>query len=134
MSVYNAALDIGSWPLFFKVKRWQIALRARARSSSASPTCSSLSPTSSRNLEAFVTILTVTATPWMVIVGIHFLMDKGNYSPMDLHAFAMPGVRGQYWYSNGVNPRARRRLGVSESPSDSCSRRPACSPDRSRTP
>jgi cytosine/uracil/thiamine/allantoin permease len=25
---------------------------------------------------------------------------------MDLHAFAIPGARGKYWYSNGVNSRA----------------------------
>ena len=25
--------------------------------------------------------------------------ERGQYSPGDLHAFAMPGVRGRYWYS-----------------------------------
>ncbi len=105
MSVYNAALDIGSWPFFYKVKRWQIALGLSAVVFGLTYLLVIVTNFLS-NLEAFVTILTVTATPWMIIIGIHFLMNKGKYSPMDLHAFAMPGVRGRYWYSNGVNPRA----------------------------
>lgn len=58
------------------------------------------------NLEAFVTIMIVTATPWMVIVGIEFALSRKELAPIDLHAFAIPGMRGRYWYTNGVNPRA----------------------------
>jgi purine-cytosine permease-like protein len=56
------------------------------------------------NLEAFVTIMVVTATPWMVIVGIDFLQKRGRYSPIELHTFAMPGERGRYWFIGGFNP------------------------------
>jgi cytosine/uracil/thiamine/allantoin permease len=48
----------------------------------------------------------VTATPWMVIVGIEFTLSRNDLAPIDLHAFAIPGMRGKYWYSHGVNPRA----------------------------
>jgi purine-cytosine permease-like protein len=58
------------------------------------------------NLEAFVTIMIVTATPWMVIIGIEFLLSRNDIAPLDLHAFAIPGMRGKYWFSNGINPRA----------------------------
>jgi cytosine/uracil/thiamine/allantoin permease len=58
------------------------------------------------NLEAFVTIMIVTATPWMVIIGIEFLISRNDIAPVDLHAFAIPGMRGKYWFSGGVNPRA----------------------------
>jgi len=80
MSLYNAALDAGAWPILYKVKRWHIA-----------------------NLESFVTIMIATATPWMVIMGIHYLLVKGQYAPLDLHAFAIPGARGRYWYTGGIN-------------------------------
>jgi cytosine/uracil/thiamine/allantoin permease len=40
----------------------------------------------------------------MVIIGIHYLLNKGRYAPLDLHAFAIPGARGRYWYRGGVNP------------------------------
>ncbi len=64
------------------------------------------------NVESFVTIMIVTATPWMVIVGIDFLRRKGRYSPVELHTFAMPGERGRYWYSHGISPVAFASWGV----------------------
>jgi cytosine/uracil/thiamine/allantoin permease len=50
--------------------------------------------------------MVVTATPWMVIIGIHYLLVRGDYEPLDLHAFAIPGARGRYWYTAGLNLRA----------------------------
>ena len=105
MSIYNAALDIGSWPFFFKIKRWQIATGLSAIAFGLTYLLVIVTNFLT-NLESFVTIMVVTATPWMVIVGIHYLMNRGNYNTIDLHAFAMPGLRGRYWYSNGLNPRA----------------------------
>jgi cytosine/uracil/thiamine/allantoin permease len=42
----------------------------------------------------------------MVIIGIEFLLSRKDIAPVDLHAFAIPGMRGKYWFSGGVNPRA----------------------------
>jgi purine-cytosine permease-like protein len=105
MTLYNASLDIGSWPFFFKIARWQIALGLSAVAFGL--TYLFVVATSFvANLEAFVTIMVVVATPWMVIIGIHYLLEKGQYAADDLHAFAVPGARGRYWYTAGVNPRA----------------------------
>ena len=103
MSLYNAALDMGGWPVLYRVKRWHIA----AALSVVVLGLTYLLVVATNfitNLESFVTIMVVTATPWMVIVGIHYLLNKGQYAPLDLHAFAMPGVRGRYWYRGGINP------------------------------
>jgi purine-cytosine permease-like protein len=105
MSVYNAALDIGSWPFFLRFQRWHIAV---ALSALALGLTYLLVVASNfiTNVESFVTIMVVSATPWLVIVGIHYVMNKGEYSPLDLHAFAIPGARGRYWYTAGLNPAA----------------------------
>jgi purine-cytosine permease-like protein len=105
MSLYNAALDISSWPLFLRFKRWHIAAvfgGVLFGLTYAFVVASNFL----NNLEAFVTIMIVTATPWMVIVGIEFFLGRQDLAPMDLHAFAIPGARGKYWYSAGVNGRA----------------------------
>ncbi len=105
MSLYNAALDISSWPLFLRFKRWHIAAVFGAilfGLTYAFVVASNFL----NNLEAFVTIMIVTATPWMVVVGTEFYLDHKNLAPVDLHAFAIPGARGKYWYTGGVNYRA----------------------------
>jgi purine-cytosine permease-like protein len=105
MSVYNAALDIGAWPLFFRFRRWVIA-------SGLSVLVFALTyllvivVNVLASIQAFVTIMVVTATPWMVIVGLGNLLNRGNYVTRDLHSFAIPGFRGRYWYWKGVNVRA----------------------------
>ncbi len=111
MSLYNAALDIGSWPFFYRVKRWQIAVGLSAIAFGLTYLLV-VATNFLTNLEAFVTIMVVTATPWMVFVGIHYVMNRGQYAPGDLHAFAMPGVKGRYWYWKGVNVRALIAWGV----------------------
>lgn len=103
MSLYNAALDIGSWPLFFRVKRWQTAIGLSAIVFGLTYIFV-VATNFLTNVESFVTIMIVTATPWMVIVGIDFLQRKGRYAPVELHTFAMPGERGRYWYSSGIRP------------------------------
>ncbi len=105
MSLYNAALDMGSWPLFLRFKRWHIAAALSAVVFGLTYLLT-VATNFLTNLTAFVTIMVVTATPWMVIVGVHYLLCRGDYAPVDLHAFAMPGVRGRYWYTAGLNPRA----------------------------
>ena len=58
------------------------------------------------SIEAFVTIMLVTCTPWMVIMTIGHFMRRGRYYTLDLQAFALPGKKGAYWFWNGLNPRA----------------------------
>jgi len=103
MSLYNAALDIGSWPFFFRVKRWQTAVGLSAIVFGLTYVFV-VATNFLINVESFVTIMIVTATPWMVIVGIDFLRRKGRYSPVELHTFAMPGEHGRYWYNHGLSP------------------------------
>jgi purine-cytosine permease-like protein len=103
MSLYNAALDMGGWPVLYRVKRWHIAL-ALSVVVLGLTYLFVVATNFITNLESFVTIMIVTATPWMVIVGIHYLLVKGRYAQLDLHAFAIPGARGRYWYWGGINP------------------------------
>jgi purine-cytosine permease-like protein len=103
MSLYNAALDIGSWPFFYRMQRWHIAVGLSAVVLGLTYLFV-VATNFITNLESFVTIMIVTATPWMVITGLHYLLNKGRYAPLDLHAFAIPGARGRYWYQAGLNP------------------------------
>jgi purine-cytosine permease-like protein len=103
MSLYNAALDAGAWPILFRVKRWHIAVGLSAIVLGLTYLLV-VATNFITNLESFVTIMIVTATPWMVITGIHYLLNRGQYAPLDLHAFAIPGARGRYWYRGGINP------------------------------
>jgi purine-cytosine permease-like protein len=103
MSLYNASLDIGSWPLFFRVKRWITAVGLSAIVFGLTYIFV-VATNFLTNVESFVTIMIVTATPWMVIVGIDFLRRRGQYAPVELHTFAIPGDRGRYWFTHGFQP------------------------------
>jgi purine-cytosine permease-like protein len=103
MSLYNAALDLGSWPVFFRMQRWHIAVGLSAVVLGLTYLFV-VATNFITNVESFVTIMIVTATPWMVITGLHYLLNKGRYAAVDLHAFAIPGARGRYWYLGGINP------------------------------
>ena len=105
MSLYNATLDIGAWPFFYRFKRYAITA-AFGLVLFGLTYLFVVATNFLTNLEAFVTIMIVTATPWMVIIGIEFLLSRNDISPIDLHAFAIPGMHGRYWFSNGINPRA----------------------------
>jgi purine-cytosine permease-like protein len=41
------------------------------------------------------------AAPWATIVGIGFLLTRGNYDPDDLQVFNRGRTGGRYWYSSG---------------------------------
>jgi purine-cytosine permease-like protein len=105
MSLYNATLDIGSWPFFYRFKRWTITA-AFGVILLGLTYLFVVATNFLTNLEAFVTIMIVTATPWMVIVGIEFVLGRKDLAPVDLHAFAIPGLKGKYWFRGGVNARA----------------------------
>jgi purine-cytosine permease-like protein len=105
MSLYNATLDIGAWPFFYRFKRY-IITAAFGLVLLGLTFLFVVATNFLTNLEAFVTIMIVTATPWMVIIGIEFVLSRKDIAPLDLHAFAIPGMHGKYWFQNGVNVRA----------------------------
>jgi len=105
MSLYNAALDIGSWPFFYRIQRWHISAVLSAVAFGLTYLFV-VATDFLTNLEAFVTIMVVAATPWIVITGIEHIRTKGQYATTYLHAFAIPGARGRYWYVGGINPAA----------------------------
>jgi purine-cytosine permease-like protein len=102
MSLYNASLDIGAWPGLFRFSRWRITAAFSVLLFGLTYLFAVVLDFMS-SLEAFVTIMIVTATPWMVVIGIEFLFSRRSISPADLHAFAVPGARGRYWFTGGVN-------------------------------
>ena len=57
-------------------------------------------------LDALVLIMIVVVTPWAVITMVGMWLRKGKVSADDLHAFAIPGATGPYWFTGGVNYRA----------------------------
>lgn len=102
MSLYNASLDIGAWPGLFRFSRWRITVGFSVLLFGLTYLFAVALDFMS-SLEAFVTIMIVTATPWMVLIGIEFLFSRRSLRPHDLHAFAVPGARGRYWFTGGVN-------------------------------
>jgi purine-cytosine permease-like protein len=55
---------------------------------------------------AFLILLTLMVTPWIVINLIGFALRRGRYHPHDLHAFNRREATGIYWFTGGVNLRA----------------------------
>ena len=103
MSVYNCALDVHA--LFWRISR---ALLTVIMSVIAVIVAwvGLVHYDEFTSIEAFVTIMLVTCTPWMVIMTIGHFMRRGQYYTLDLQAFALPGKKGVYWFWNGLNWRA----------------------------
>ena len=57
-------------------------------------------------VNAFVTIMVVTLSPWLAIMILGHFLRRGWYVPRDLQAFARRGYHGAYWFWLGFNPRA----------------------------
>jgi purine-cytosine permease-like protein len=57
-------------------------------------------------IDAIVIVMIVVVTPWAVITILGMWRRKGHVYADDLHAFAIPGARGPYWFTGGVNYRA----------------------------
>jgi purine-cytosine permease-like protein len=109
MSVYNCALDVHA--LFWRLTRAQLTfLMSAVGLVVAYVTLVAYNEITS--IEAFVTIMIVTCTPWMVIMTVGHLMRRGRYYTLDLQAFAVPGKKGAYWYDYGLNWRAFVAWGV----------------------
>ncbi|MFI5035337.1 MAG: cytosine permease [Acidimicrobiales bacterium] len=105
MVLYNSALDIGSWPYFFRIKRWITSVIMSVIVMGLTYLLVVVVNVIT-SIEAFVTIMVVTATPWMVMVGLNYLFNRGRYNEHDLHAYAIPGHRGVYWFQGGLDARA----------------------------
>jgi purine-cytosine permease-like protein len=103
MSIYNAALDLHAllWRVTRPVLTFLMSIAGLAVAYIAL-----LQYNAINSIEAFVTIMLVTVTPWMVIMTIGHIVRGGKYFTLDLQAFAVKGRRGVYWFWNGINPRA----------------------------
>ena len=91
MSVYNCALDVHAlfWRLTRAVLTFIMSVIGLATAYIALIAFNAIS-----SIEAFVTLMLVTLTPWMVIMTVGHLMRHGRYNPMDLHTFTEKGRRG----------------------------------------
>jgi purine-cytosine permease-like protein len=57
-------------------------------------------------VSAFILILIVVCTPWMIISLMGMLVARGRYWPYDLQLFNIGKRGGAYWYTAGWNLRA----------------------------
>lgn len=55
---------------------------------------------------AFATLLSAVLAPWLGILIVGHFQRGGRYNVVDLHAYAEPGGRGVYWFTDGFNIRA----------------------------
>jgi purine-cytosine permease-like protein len=58
------------------------------------------------SVSAFVIILVVILTPWVVINLVGYVRHRGQYNPEDLQIFNAGGSGGAYWFTAGWNFRA----------------------------
>ena len=105
MSLYNATLDIGAWPFFYRFKRYVITA-VFGLVLFGLTYLFVVATNFLTNLEAFVTIMIVTATPWMVIIGIEFLLSRQRHFPDRPARLRHPGDAREVLVQNGINPRA----------------------------
>jgi purine-cytosine permease-like protein len=109
MSVYNCALDVHA--LFWRISRAQLTFVMSAIGLVVAYV-TLIVYNEITSIEAFVTIMIATCTPWMVIMTVGHLMRHGRYYTLDLQAFAIPGKKGAYWFTAGLNWRAFVAWGV----------------------
>jgi purine-cytosine permease-like protein len=105
MGVYNAGLDMHA--VVWRVRRSQMTF-ILSGVGLAVALIGVIVFNAIASIEAFVTILLVTVTPWMVINVMGHFRCAGNYSTDALQAFSDPKtVRSSpYWYTGGFNLRA----------------------------
>ncbi|WP_020494756.1 purine-cytosine permease family protein [Sciscionella marina] len=58
------------------------------------------------SINAFVTLIVLCTSPWMVIMMTGYWLRRGHYLPDDLQVFNRGQTGGAYWFSHGVNWRA----------------------------
>jgi purine-cytosine permease-like protein len=57
-------------------------------------------------VNAFLVILVVVTTPWIIVMTIGYFHRRRFYLPDDLQVFTRGATGGRYWFSSGVNWRA----------------------------
>jgi purine-cytosine permease-like protein len=103
MSVYCAGLDLHG--IFWRTTRAQMTvLVSLVGPTLAYVTLVVLDVVSS--IQALVSVMLVTMTPWVAVNIIGHVRCRGHYSVRDLHAFSIPNMTGRYWFRHGVDPRA----------------------------
>jgi purine-cytosine permease-like protein len=55
------------------------------------------------SLSAFVSLIVVTTTPWMVIMMIGYVIRRGFYLPEAMQVFNRGQIGGPYWFAGGWN-------------------------------
>jgi purine-cytosine permease-like protein len=101
--VYNAGLDLHAILYFLKRSSVVMIIGAVALIGSY---VTVITLNAVDTISALLTVNTVLLTAWMMVNIVGFLMRRNSYYVEDLHAFAISGFRGCYWFSGGVNFRA----------------------------
>lgn len=101
--VYNAGLDLQTILFFLKRTVVVVIIGAAALIGSY---LTVIVFNAVDTISALLTINTVLLTAWMLINICGYVMRRNSYYTEDLHAFAMPGYHGRYWFTGGVNGRA----------------------------
>ena len=57
------------------------------------------------SVNAFIGLIVICTTPWMIIMTIGYVVRRGYYSPQDVQVFNQGRTGGRYWYSEGFNCR-----------------------------
>ena len=55
------------------------------------------------SVNAFIGLIVICTTPWMIIMTIGYVVRRGYYSPEDVQVFNQGRTGGRYWFSEGVN-------------------------------
>jgi purine-cytosine permease-like protein len=55
------------------------------------------------SVNAFIGLIIICTTPWMIIMTIGYVVRRGHYSPGDLQVFNQGRTGGRYWFTQGVN-------------------------------
>jgi purine-cytosine permease-like protein len=58
------------------------------------------------SINAFIGLIVIFTTPWMIIMMIGFFVRRGWYSPEDVQVFNKGKTGGIYWFNAGFNWRA----------------------------
>ncbi len=101
--VYNSALDLQA--LLYRIPR-QVLVLVIGVIAFVVAYVGTIVLDAISTLDALVVVLIVVVTPWAVITMVGMWLRKGYVLADDLHAFAVPGARGPYWFTGGINYRA----------------------------
>jgi purine-cytosine permease-like protein len=55
------------------------------------------------SVNAFIGLIVICTTPWMIIMMIGYVVRRGWYSPDDVQVFNQGRLGGRYWFSQGIN-------------------------------